>query len=166
MDQDLGGTSADSRISWIRNEGVLLNARYVVQKLLVPKGGWSLLGWAGNLCMARDIVRALFNRLSATDPRKPEWMRGDDSIKSFVRDCIALHAEGRPSHKDCHRQTAQFMIAWLDYGKNPFTQSMEVLTISSPGLEIRRTAFGVDAIGSGAVILDRMRFESFIDIIW
>jgi hypothetical protein len=157
---------ADSRITWTSTSGPILNTRDVVQKLFVPQGGWSLLGWAGNLCLARDIVRALFNRLNATEAKNPQWLRSDDTIKKFVRSCIALHADGKPNHKVCQRKSVQFMIAWLDYGKNPFSQDMEVLTIHSPGLSVRRTSLGVDIIGSGETILNLMRFESFMEIMW
>ena len=156
---------ADSRITWTNERDEVSNTRDVCQKLFQAKVGWCLLGWAGHLCLGRDLVRATFNRLNATDPLHPDWLRSDDAIRKLIRDCRALHAEGRPNHKACRQQAVQLMIGWMDYGRNPFTQSTELLSISSPSMAIQRTEFGVDIIGSGDKILDRMRFESFIEII-
>lgn len=154
---------ADSRITWTNQTGIS-SIRDVCQKLFVLKKGWGLLGWAGDLCLGRDLVRAFFNRLNATDPGNPAWLRSDDTIKTFLRDCAAHHADGRLQHKPCQQRVVQLMFGWMDYGRNPFTPPIEVLSVSMPAMSIRRTGFGVDVIGSGEAILDKMRFDSFMNI--
>ncbi len=154
---------ADSRISWSDHAGNVLNARDVAQKLLCPNG-WSLIAWAGNLCLARDVLRTLFKKVKETDPFYPDWLRDNNAIRDFLKQAIGLHGKRRARHKKCERETIQFMIAWIDYGINPFSRPMEVITITSPGLKISRTTFGIDVIGSGNIILDSMRYQSFMEV--
>jgi hypothetical protein len=144
---------ADCRLSIVDHRGQLHAARDVCQKLIVANG-WSLVGFAGDLCLGRDLLRCTVNRIRATPHTDARWLRSDDAILDFIQKSVRLHRREKADHRPCQRRRVDLMIGWLDYGQFPMAPNMEVISISSPQLTVKRLTFGIDVIGSGIVVED------------
>lgn len=101
---------ADCRLSMVDPQGRLIVARDICQKLFVPNG-WSVLAFAGDLCLGRTLIRGVFSRLQTTDPFHSDWLRDDREILSFIAEGIARHSREKADHSQCRRKTVQLLIA-------------------------------------------------------
>lgn len=161
---------ADCRLSYPSPTGVLLK-RDVCQKL-VGANGWSVVGFAGQLCIARHLLNGIVNRLRDTDPQRPDWLQNDESLKEFVANGRSNHAaRWGPGHEACQDAKARLLIAWMDYSRSifapgpgandaPFVPGTEIVVVRSPELDVRRTRLGLDIIGTPS-IAPAMRNEAF-----
>lgn len=161
---------ADCRLSWPSPTGETIR-RDVCQKLVVANG-WSVVGIAGNLCMARHHLNGVVNRLRETEARAPDWLKDDDLLKDFIAQGCRNHARRwGAGHEVCAEQAATLIIAWMDWSRSivspapgsddaPFVPGTEIIVVRSPELEVRRTRMGLDVIGTPSVA-PRMRDEAF-----
>src|SRR5262245_59863754 len=63
--------------------GVVLG-RDVCQKLFVADGR-AIVGFAGDLCLARYLLGGVINRISKNTERGTAFLRSDDAIREFLR---------------------------------------------------------------------------------
>lgn len=173
---------ADCRLSTVdqwgrpirdKKEGIL--ARDVCQKLIVADGR-AVIGWAGSLCLARELVNAFCNRIRIEPERAGAFLRSNEAIKKFARQTVDFHLGRHPSHQACRRAPVEIMIAWIDheqsmFGKPPvegetFFPWMGAIVFTMPGCVIRRSPVGVEIIGSGGHIRDALMDQKFLDISW
>jgi hypothetical protein len=150
-------------------------ARDVCQKLFVADGR-AVIGFAGDLCLARDLIRGVLNRIRNDSGGAAGWLRSDDAIRAFLRDGVNLHVQGRPTHARCRHARVDLLIAWIDHEQSMFGRPrgeeeefypwMGTISIELPTLGIRRRPMGVQVIGSGEVIRDALMNGPWIDISW
>jgi hypothetical protein len=67
---------ADTRLAAEDSEGRPLVLRDVCQKLIIANG-WSVAGFAGDLCLARHLLRGVVNRLRESTPDAADWLQED-----------------------------------------------------------------------------------------
>ncbi len=171
---------ADTRLSGASPNGQIVVQQDVCQKLFTPNE-WCMMGFAGQLCMARHLLRGFLGRLRATPMESPEWLRNDDEVLAFLRQGVESHGKMRISksvdHRQCKQSAVELLIAWVDHGRDFMGHArspldldkpplMETITMRSPEFVIRRQAVGVQVIGSGSTITTAMRQEAFMKIAW
>ena len=160
---------ADCRLSYGMATGEMIR-RDVCQKLVVANG-WSVVGLAGHLCLARHLLNGTVNRLRETPPEDPAWLKDDDLLTAFFAEGRRNHARFGPRHRACQDQKARLLIAWMDYSRSvwepapgsadgPLVPGAEVVVVRSPELDVKRTRLGLDVIGL-PVIAPKMRDEAF-----
>lgn len=161
---------ADCRLSYPSPTGESLK-RDVCQKL-VSANGWSVVGFAGQLCIARHLLNGIVNRLRETDPQRPDWLQDDGLLKEFVANGRSNHAaRWGPGHEACQNAKARLLIAWMDYSRSimaptlgaddaPFVPGTEIVIVRSPEMDVTRTRMGLDIIGTPS-ITPAMREEAF-----
>src|SRR4051794_13636221 len=93
---------ADCRLSSTAGKRVVA-LRDVCQKLIVANG-WSMVGFAGDLCLGRDLLRCVVNRIRATPPTDARWLRSDEAILDFIRKSVRLHVREVADHRPCQRR--------------------------------------------------------------
>jgi len=171
---------ADTRLSGTGSTGQIVVRQDVCQKLFAPNQ-WCLVGFAGQLCMARHLLRGLLARLRATSIESPDWLRDDNEVLKFLRRGVQVHGKMRigpgTDHRQCQRAAVEILIAWVDHGRDflgyprsPLDLAsrprMETIVLRTPTMEIQRRAVGVEVIGSGSTITPAMREEAFMTIAW
>lgn len=169
---------AHTRLSAPDLHGRIAVRQDVCQKLFAPNG-WCIVGFAGQLCMARHLLRGFLGRLRSTPMESPDWLRDDDEVLGFLKRGVKNHGTMRTGkgndHRLCRRSTVELLVAWIDHGRDfvgqprsPLDTSkppwMETMTLRSPMLEIHRQPVGVQVIGSGSTITTSMRKEAFMKI--
>lgn len=157
---------ADSRLARVDDRGNLVVARDICQKLIVANS-WSLIGFAGHLCLARHVLATLVARLRDTPIDAPDWLRDDEELLGFIRSAIDSHVREVADHRPCQHQPIELLVAWVDHtrsiiagdhkpGDDRFIPGTELIAMQSPTMAIRRTRLGFDIIGSGAIITPQM----------
>ncbi len=173
---------ADCRLSTVdrfgrpirdKKEGIL--ARDVCQKLIVADGR-AVIGFAGNLCLARDLANTFGNRIRMEPEKVGPFLRSDEAIKKFAQWLVDRHLRQHPQHQSCRRTPVEIMIAWVDYEQSIFGKPrvegedfypwMGTIVVTMPGCVIRRLPMGVEIIGSGGHIREALMDQSWIDISW
>jgi hypothetical protein len=141
--------------------------RDVCQKM-ASTNGWSLVSFAGdNLCLARFLADGLLSRLRRSEPHQVEWLADDDQLRAFVRLGVQEHIADRPLHNACAKSSVELMVTWMDHtrsiqagtkpGEPGWEPGVQVTVITTPRMAIRRTqGFGIEAIGSGAVLTEHI----------
>lgn len=165
---------ADCRLSGVDAQDRLIVARDICQKLFVPNG-WSVLAFAGDLCLGRTLIRGVFSRLQTTDPFHSDWLRDDREILSFIAEGIARHSRVKADHSQCRRKTVQLLIAWVDYtrsiiegdhnpGDESFVPGTQLIVVETPSMTVQHRGWGLEIIGTGKVITQPMREEAMMKI--
>ncbi len=145
--------------------------RDICQKL-VPANGWSLVGFAGDLCLGRHLLNGIVTRLQNTEPNAANWLKDNQELKEFVREGTYFHAWQKADHIPCQSEGVALLIAWMDYSRSiidddleareqTFVPGTEIVVIQTPGITVSRIQMGLDIIGSGAVIAQRIRDGAF-----
>lgn len=171
---------ADTRLSGMGNGGKIVVRQDVCQKLIVPNN-WSVVGFAGQLCLARHVLRGFGNRLRATSQDSPDWLRDDIEVLRFFKSSVKSHGKMRSGkgtdHRECERSKVEILISWIDIGRDfsgkqrssadsKYPPRLETIVLSSPPFQIERYSAGVQVIGSGSVISEELRKEAFTKIAW
>jgi hypothetical protein len=171
---------ADTRLSGASSNGQVVVQQDVCQKLFAPNQ-WCMMGFAGQLCMARHLLRGFLGRLRATPKGSPDWLRNDHDVLAFLQQGVESHGKMRigksADHQQCKRAVVELVIAWVDHGRDfagharsPLDLEkppwMETITMRSPAFEVRRQPVGVQVIGSGSTVTKAMRQEAFMKIAW
>jgi hypothetical protein len=151
-------------------------ARDVCQKLFVADGR-AVVGFAGDLCLARDLIRGILNRIRQDPDTSAAWLRSDDAIRDYIRGGVSHHLQRHPSHVRCRSDRIELLIAWVDQKRSMFGRTQEeeaeaffpwmgTISIQLPSLAIRRRAVGIEVIGSGEVIREALMNGPWVDISW
>jgi hypothetical protein len=163
---------ADCRIS-AEAHGRVVVKHDVCQKLVVVDGS-CVVGWAGDLCLARHLLRSFVNRIRDTPEADRAWLRSDVEVLSFLNREVLAHETMRirGNHKQCKKRPVELLIAWVDHARRPNADPLdvarptnfprlEVVSVRSPRMEIRRRTKGVHIIETGAAIDKRLVIEAF-----
>lgn len=156
-----------------KKEGIL--ARDVCQKLIVADGR-AVIGFAGSLCLAREMANAFGNLIRKEPDRAGAFLRSDEAIQRFAQGTVDHHLMRHLRHQDCNRARVEIMIAWVDHEQSmsgsprvdgeTFCPWMGTIVFTMPGCVIRRRPIGVEIIGSGDHIRDALMDQKFMDISW
>lgn len=156
---------ADSRLSTADEHGNPLIVRDICQKLIVANG-WSIVGFAGHLCLARQLLGMVMNRLKATPYSALDWLKDDEQLLRFISGGIHRHVREKADHRPCQTEPVELMIAWMDYtqrvlpnenGPGEVLAATEIVVLRTPEMRVRRTRFGSDIIGAGMRIHPDLR---------
>lgn len=163
---------ADCRIS-AEQKGRVIVKHDVCQKL-IPVDRTCMVGWAGDLCLARHLLRAFVNRIRDTAASDRAWLRNDDEVLSYLSRSVQSHESVRigGNHRYCKKRPAELLIAWIDPTRSPDPDPfdlgrpqnfprLEVVSVRSPRMEIRRGTKGLHIIGTGNAIDPRLADEAF-----
>ncbi len=151
---------ADSRLSYPGGR-----VRDVCQKIFPPTD-WSLLGFAGDLCLGNDLARSLFERLKATDWAPTTWLDDDAEVRAFVAAIVRQHENAAPGHDGCIAAGAGVMLAWVsrwefrktDGTFDHYEPGTRVMAVASDGT-IERQGMTPMVIGSGGIIKPKLTLE-------
>lgn len=173
--------AADTRISGVDSRGHIVVKQDVCQKLFYGTP-WCVVGFAGNVCLARHLLRGFLSKLRMTPLMATAWIKSDEEVLRFLRRGVNMHAKmrtgkGNVDHKECQRQPVELLIAWVDITRDAIggpreiadariPPLLETIRLSSPNLLVERKIFGVECIGNGSPISEAIRNEAYVDICW
>src|SRR5215213_1558771 len=162
---------ADCRLTAVQNGRVVV--KHDVCQKLVQVDGSCMIGWAGDLCLARHLLRAFAARIRDS-PGDREWLRRDDEVLSFLRRSVQSHETVRigRNHRHSKKRPTELLIAWVDHARSPDPDPLdvarprnfprlEVVSVRSPRMEIRSGTKGVHIIGSGIAVDPGLTDDAF-----
>jgi hypothetical protein len=156
---------ADCRLTYRSNSGAVY--RDGCQKMVVANA-WSVVAFAGDLCLGRHLLNGVVSRLRETPFDDARWLADDSELLRFVEAGMTNHLLLGPEHIDCRRYSAALMIVWMDHstrvspdGANMFPPVSQIVVVGTPELSCRRKHRGLDVIGSGSIVAQPMQKEAF-----
>lgn len=129
------------------------------QKVIVANA-WSVVGIAGDLCLARHLVGGIVNRLRETDFDQQGWLREDREIARFVFEGILDHDNQHPDHVGCTDRGAELLVLWSDYKNWSDTTGWAGPPIPNPRVAAIRVFDGqvqIERVGRGVGVIGRNR---------
>jgi hypothetical protein len=148
---------ADSRLSYPGPSGQIVTVRDVCQKLWVPNG-WSVLGFAGDLCLGNALAGAFFTTLKDKKWARNHLLTADDAMRELILSTLATHPdELGDGHAQCLAKPAALLFAYVglvanndEHGKfDHYELGTFTVSITSVG-DIERSGFGAAVLGEGA----------------
>jgi hypothetical protein len=146
------------------------------QKLIVAND-WSVVGIAGDICLARHLADGVVRRLRETDIEYQDWLRDDRAMARFLRDGIDVHGQTSARHERCVSGRAEFLIMWRDYerwspvdGWRPGPPSIPdpriiAVRINNRRGNIERIRRGVGVIGRDRAFQREVNTEHFDELV-
>lgn len=150
---------ADSRLSYPAPSGQIVSVRDVCQKLFIPNA-WSVLGFAGDLCLGNDLAGAFFTELKEAKWTKDHWLGDDAAIKKLVTETIAAHPSLGSGHSTCDSRPAGILIAYVglvrfnkeDGSLDHYQLGTMTVAVLSDGT-IERQGIGAAVLGEGGQLI-------------
>lgn len=156
---------ADSRLSYPGGR-----VRDVCQKIFPPTD-WSLLGFAGDLCLGNDLARSFFERLKVTDWAPSTWLDDDEEVRAFVTSVVKQHTKAAPGHEGCVTAGAGLILAWVsriafnraDGTLERYEPGTLAMAVASDG-SIERQSMKPLVIGTGGIIKPKLTMERALSV--
>lgn len=144
------------------------------QKLAVANE-WSVVGFAGNLCLGRYLLMGVLGWLRETDITNPGWLRDLRQARSYLLQGIPLHPDVFPGHGQCTQERAAILIAWMDYSRmsaggdwrdGPPAPEAKITTLDWDGHQVRANTIVKRAavIGRSRALAQELYTEEFEDL--
>lgn len=140
------------------------------QKLIVANE-WSVIGIAGNVCMAGYLADGVLGRLRETDIEHQDWLREDRQLAEFILRGVHAHGAKNPGHEQCADGQAELLILWRDYKnwspvtgwKGPPIPNPRIVAIRTHNrrVHIERVGRGVGVIGRDRAFQRELNDEHF-----
>jgi hypothetical protein len=144
------------------------------QKLIVANAR-SVIGLAGDICMARYLADGVLGRLRETDIDHQDWLREDRQLARFILEGIYAHGAKNPGHENCADGCAELLIFWRDYHRmspergwrGPPIPDPRIITIraSNRRVDIERIRRGVGVIGRNRAFQRELNTPNFDDLV-
>jgi hypothetical protein len=129
------------------------------QKLILAND-WSVVGLAGNICMARYLADGVVRRLRETDIEHQDWLREDYQLAWFILQGIEAHGALNPGHKHCADGRTELLILWRDYQHWSATGGWAGAPSPNPrviAIRANNRRVDIERIGRGVGVIGRDR---------
>jgi hypothetical protein len=144
------------------------------QKLIVANA-WSVIGMAGDICMARYLADGVLGRLRETEIEAQDWLREDREVARFILQGIHAHGPKNPGHERCADGRAELLIFWRDYQRGspeggwtgPPIPDPRIITVRANNrrVDIERIRRGVGVIGRNRAFQRELNTPAFDDLV-